>query len=233
MTPNEAAAKIQSSFRGAVARSEVRKRRGGGGGGFRPFTAKPLVTNPFYDRALWMAERASAAFASSHAATPMLGRQVELLRLQQWVAAQVGLGPARKPGVPAGATKAPTNGIAHGPLLLFSKEGSGKTRLLIALIERLTFENPQLTVCSSFGSIGQGCADFSRVVLTKLTMTLMILHTRDAGTDPRRQRQIRHLAQAQLPVGYAALCALCHKMLQKVGNLDLLLPHASHALLRS
>ena len=47
-------------------------------------------------------------------------------------------------------------------------------------------------------------------------MTLMILHARDAGTDPRRQRQIRDLSQAQLPVGYAALCALCHKMLLKV-----------------
>ena len=168
LTPNQAAAKIQSSFRGAVAREEVRQRRGVGGGGFRPFTAKPLVTNPFYDRALWMAERASAAFTSAHADTPMLGRQVELLRLQQWVAAQVGLGAARKPGVPAGATKAPTNGVTHGPLLLFSHHGSGKTRLLIALIERLTSENPQLTVCTSFGSIGQGCSDFSRVVLTKL-----------------------------------------------------------------
>ena len=209
MSNDEAATTVQKYIRGANARSSRR---------LRFFRARPLAVAEVLRRALWFWEREDSAFTNSMTGgtTELIGRQVELLRLMQLVAAQVGLGAARKPGVPSEATQRPTNGMLRAPLLLLAPHGMGKTALLVRLVERLEREHPQLSVASHYASVGVGGAELARVALTRLTVYLMALLARDAGDDKRRQRAVKRLVVSTLPLNYASLCSLCRSLLEKL-----------------
>ena len=96
--------------------------------------------------------------------TSLLGRDVELLRLQQMVLAQAGI----TPPLPKAVAQ-----LRNAPFLFLTPHGVGKTHLLTRLIRSLTHEHPSLRVVSHYASAGCGFADSARTALTQLYLKLL------------------------------------------------------------
>ena len=216
---------------------------GGGLGGGRPSSrdgaGMPQLSEPLR-AALWSMQRHQLSYMRLNEQTPMLGRQVEQLRLLQHVLAQVGLAAPDRPGVPQEATLRPSSRQGHAssrvPLLLAAEAGTGKTRLLLQALQTLHHEQPSLHVAVHFSAAGGASFMSSRVALTHLV--LQLLHHRHvaaaaAAARPRsstaKARQASrpntpggpalpmpldaYLGQDSLPAQYEQLCELCKALL--------------------
>ena len=95
---------------------------------------------------------------------PLIGRDVELLRIQQMVLAQVGLSPPLPKAVAQ---------LRNAPFLLMMPHGVGKTHLFTRLLGSLQHDHPSLRVISHYASAGCGFADSARVALTQLYLKLL------------------------------------------------------------
>ena len=216
----------------------------GGVGGVRPSSrdaSVPTLSEPLR-AALWSMQRLQLGYMRLHEQTPIIGRQVEQLRLLQHVLAQVGLAAPDRPGVPEEATLRPSsrqgNHASQVPLLLAAEAGAGKTRLLLQTLQTLHHDHPGLHVAVHLAAAGGASFVSSRVALTHLV--LQLLHHRHvaaaaAAARPRsstaraRQRESSrpntpggptlpmpldsYLALERLPAQYEELCELCKALL--------------------
>ena len=156
-------------------------------------------------RARWAAEMARKAVAMRLARGPVLARAIELVRLQQMVCGLVGLSPTVS-----------EHSEPRVPLLLYAPPGTGKSRLVDALCDRLRVDAPQLRVVRHQASAAGGVAGLARVALTVLVLELLHLQATDAATEGETTADSAVDAVEQLPVLYTSLCAMCRELLLHV-----------------
>jgi Ni2+-binding GTPase involved in maturation of urease and hydrogenase len=75
----------------------------------------------------------------------------------------------------------------RSPLLLLSATGTGKTALLLKMIEKLGDEHANLHIAPHHAQIGVAGSALCRVALTRLTLQLMAICAHEADDDPRKQ----------------------------------------------
>ena len=143
-------------------------------------------------------------------------RALHPVRIARPVSARLLRAPLTRPPAPSASRPFGLVALHFGRLPL---AGTGKSHLLVALLERLQTEQPRLHIAVHHAASGHGGADFARVALSRLCMALLQLRAAEAKSDRRARAALATtlgyglLDASAVPSSYVALCARCRELL--------------------